>query len=61
MGDSHSPEEIAEAIKVSSDTDIDTLENVARRYKDIMRNKDPVLKKHHWSFADCYGRSAGSG
>ncbi|HHU91450.1 MAG TPA: ABC transporter substrate-binding protein [Clostridiaceae bacterium] len=45
--DSHSPREIAEAIKdFFPDTDIDTLENVARRYKDIDAwNKDPVLKE----------------
>ena len=45
--DTHSPREIAEAVKeFFPDTDIDTLENVAKRYKDIDAwNKDPVLKE----------------
>ena len=45
--DSHSPREIAEAIKeFFPDTDVDTLENVAKRYKDIDAwNKDPVMKE----------------
>jgi len=45
--DSHSPREIAEALKdFFPDTDIDTLENVAKRYKDIDAwNKDPVMKE----------------
>ncbi len=45
--DSHTPREIAEAIKeFFPDTDIDTLENVAKRYKDIDAwNKDPILKE----------------
>jgi len=45
--DTHSPREIAEAIKdFFPDTDIDILENVAKRYKDIDAwNKDPVLKE----------------
>ncbi|NLX64615.1 MAG: ABC transporter substrate-binding protein [Clostridiaceae bacterium] len=45
--DTHSPREIAEAIKdFFPDTDIDTLENVAKRYKDIDAwNKDPVMKE----------------
>ncbi len=46
--DTHSPEEIAEAIqKFFPDTDLETLTNVARRYKEIDAwNKDPVLKEH---------------
>ncbi|MGI6086062.1 MAG: ABC transporter substrate-binding protein [Acetivibrionales bacterium] len=46
--DTHSPREIAEAVKdFFPDTDIDTLENVAKRYKDIDAwNKDPILKEH---------------
>ena len=46
--DSHSPREIAEAVKdFFPDTDIDTLENVAKRYKEIDAwNKDPILKEH---------------
>jgi len=45
--DSHSPREIAEAIKeFFPDTDVNTLENVAKRYKDIDAwNKDPVMKE----------------
>ena len=44
--DTHSPEEIAEAIRFF-DTDLETLKNVARRYKEIDAwNKDPVLKEH---------------
>ncbi len=45
--DSHTPREIAEAVKeFFPDTDIDTLENVAKRYKDIDAwNKDPILKE----------------
>lgn len=45
--DTHSPREIAEAVKdFFPDTDVDTLENVAKRYKDIDAwNKDPVLKE----------------
>ena len=45
--DSHSPREIAEALKdFFPDTDVDTLENVAKRYKDIDAwNKDPVMKE----------------
>ncbi|NLU52146.1 MAG: ABC transporter substrate-binding protein [Clostridiaceae bacterium] len=45
--DSHTPREIAEAIKDSfPDTDLDTLENVAKRYKEIDAwNKDPILKE----------------
>lgn len=45
--DTHSPREIAEAVKeFFPDTDTDTLENVAKRYKDIDAwNKDPVLKE----------------
>lgn len=46
--DTHSPEEIAEAIQeFFPDTDLETLKNVARRYKEIDAwNKDPVLKEH---------------
>lgn len=46
--DTHSPEEIAEAIQeFFPDTDLETLTNVARRYKEIDAwNKDPVLKEH---------------
>lgn len=46
--DTHSPREIAEAVMdFFPDTDIDTLENVAKRYKDIDAwNKDPILKEH---------------
>ena len=45
--DTHSPREVAEAIKdFFPDTDISTLENVAKRYKDIDAwNKDPILKE----------------
>lgn len=43
----HSPKEIAEAIKPSfPDTDLETLETVAKRYKEIDAwNDTPVLKK----------------
>lgn len=46
--DSHSPREIAEAIQeFFPDSDLDTLENVAKRYKEIDAwNKDPILKEH---------------
>ncbi len=45
--DSHTPKEIAEAIKDSfPDTDIAILENVAKRYQDIDAwNKDPVMNE----------------
>jgi len=45
--DTHSPREVAEAIKdFFPDTDISTLENVAKRYKEIDAwNKDPILKE----------------
>ncbi len=45
--DSHTPKEIAEAIKDSfPDTDIAVLENVAKRYQDIDAwNKDPVMNE----------------
>ncbi|MCX8126347.1 MAG: ABC transporter substrate-binding protein [Dehalococcoidia bacterium] len=45
--DTHTPQEIAEAIKPSfPDTDLAVLESVAKRYKDIDAwNKDPVLKE----------------
>jgi NitT/TauT family transport system substrate-binding protein len=45
--DTHTPKEIAEAIKASfPDSDLATLENVAKRYKDIDAwNKDPILKE----------------
>ena len=45
--DTHTPKEIAEAIKDSfPDTDPAVLENVAKRYKDIDAwNKDPILKE----------------
>lgn len=46
--DTHSPEEIAIAIQdFFPDTDLETLTNVAKRYKDIDAwNKDPILKDH---------------
>lgn len=46
--DTHSPEEIATAIQdFFPDTDLETLTNVAKRYKDIDAwNKDPILKDH---------------
>lgn len=45
--DTHTPKEIAEAIKDSfPDTDAAILETVAKRYKDIDAwNKDPILKE----------------
>ena len=45
--DTHTPKEIAEAIKNSfPDTDVGILETVAKRYKDIDAwNKDPILKE----------------
>ncbi len=45
--DTHSPKEIAEAIKSSfPDTDLSILETVAKRYKDIDAwNKDPIMKE----------------
>jgi len=45
--DSHSPKEIAEAIKSSfPDTDLEVLETVAKRYQDIDAwCKDPVMKE----------------
>lgn len=45
--DTHSPKEIAEVVRDSfPDTDLETLEAVARRYKEIDAwSKDPILKE----------------
>ena len=46
MGRLHSRRN-SQAVKDFPDTDIDTLENVAKRYKEIDAwNKDPILKEH---------------
>lgn len=57
----HSPEEIAEVIKPSfPDTDMNILESVAKRYKEIDAwNKDPILKEHSFDLLQEVIQTAG--